>query len=902
MGIAVLGPLTVDGQSNGLAPRDRVVLAVLAMTPGAPVSTERLADALWPDQPPASWAKVIQSAVVRLRRVLGPSAIETVPHGYRLTLPARDVDAHEFEHLVVRARAQMVLGEVDRAAYSLDQALRLWRGQALVELEGWDQGRIEASRLAELCRDAEELQVEAALRSGRHREVLARAQALVQAAPLRERRWELLATAQYQSGRQGDALRTLRQVRKVLLDELGLDPGPDVVALEQAILRQDPALAPDLASAEGSALCPYRGLVPFDIEDADDFFGREHDVAVCLERLGATGMLAVVGPSGSGKSSLVRAGVAAALRRDGQWVVVTSPGHRPMDALAAVPASRTPFVLVVDQGEEALSLCEDEQERADFFVALADHARRGPLVLVLRADRLGEISGYDDIARLVEHGLFLLNPMSVDGLRAAIESPAQRAGLHLEPGLTDLLLREVEDEAGGLPLLSHALRQTWQRREGGTLTVDGYRATGGIRHAVAQSAESLYEQVEPDQRPALRDLMLRLVIPTPDGEPTRSRVPRRVVDADGRRADLIDRLVAARLVTSDEGVVEIAHESLVRAWPRLRGWLDEDTEGQRILRHLTIAGDTWDAMGRPDAELYRGARLAQAVEWRDRAAPDLSRTERDFLDAGQRLAETEEQSAIRQAQQQRRVNRRLRGLLAGVAFLLIAALVAGTLAVRQADRATDATRVADARRVASLSQLADPVDDSLQLALAAVGLEDSAETSAALLAALSRSPQLSYHVPAADVPMADLDTHPRNHEAAVMDHAGRVRLYSPDSVDPLAEFDRTRRVGRPASIASATRSPTARTGVSSPSGCRPWPIDPSGCSTGARCDRWSASSVGSRGEPCPPRSTSAPTAGWSRSLSTASTRASCLCHRWWSCGTCGRPRRRFDGSVPRPTS
>ena len=180
-------------------------------------------------------------------------------------------------------------------------------------------------------------------------------------------------------------------------------------------------------------------------------------------------------------------------------------------------------------------------------------------------------------------------------------------------------MQDVEGEPGALPLLSHALRTTWERREGRTLTVDGYRATGGIRGAVAQSAEALYEQVPADQRPLVRDLLLRLVALSPDGQPVRNRVPRRTVATDAAHDDLIELLVGARLVTSDDGVVQLAHEALARAWPRLQGWLDEDVEGQRILRHLAGAADTWDAMGRPDSELYRGARLAHALDWRERA-------------------------------------------------------------------------------------------------------------------------------------------------------------------------------------------------------------------------------------------------------------------------------------------
>ena len=155
-------------------------------------------------------------------------------------------------------------------------------------------------------------------------------------------------------------------------------------------------------------------------------------------------------------------------------------------------------------------------------------------------------------------------------------------------------------------MLSHALLETWKRREGNTLTVAGYTATGGIRGAVAQSAEQIYASIDPEHRQLLRDLVLRLVTAGAEGEPVRSRVPRRLLSADPDHEQLIDLLVASRLVTSDAGIVEIAHEALARAWPRLRAWLDDDVEGQRILHHLTGAADAWDSMGRPDSELYRG--------------------------------------------------------------------------------------------------------------------------------------------------------------------------------------------------------------------------------------------------------------------------------------------------------
>jgi DNA-binding SARP family transcriptional activator len=242
MGIAVLGPLTVDG-FKGLGPRDRVVLQALVSRLGQPVTPDELTDAVWHDHPPASSAKNLQSCVVRLRKALGAPAIETMADGYRLTIPLDEVDAGRFEQQVARGRQLLELGEADRAAFILERALELWRGAAFPELAEWPPARREAGRLEELRLDAQELLLDAQLQRGRASEVLPRAHEMVEAAPLRERRWQQLALAQYRVGAQGEALRTIRQLRAVLAGELGIDPAPAVLALEQSILRQDPSLA-----------------------------------------------------------------------------------------------------------------------------------------------------------------------------------------------------------------------------------------------------------------------------------------------------------------------------------------------------------------------------------------------------------------------------------------------------------------------------------------------------------------------------------------------------------------------------------------------------------------------------------------------------------------------------------
>jgi WD40 repeat protein/DNA-binding SARP family transcriptional activator len=739
--IGVLGPLTLGGATR-LGPRDRTVLAALVVGGEEALSLDQLAEAVWGAEPPASWRKVLHGCVARLRRALGVDAIETVATGYRLAVAADDIDARRFDRLVRRGREQLALGDADRALFVIDEALGLWRGRPLADVEGWEPGRTEAGRLEESRLDAEELRLEAALRAGRHREILAEAHARVGEAPLRERRWALLALAQYRAGQQSESLASLRRIRALLNTELGVDPGQDLVTLERAILRHEPSLLAAEPPPDTSTTCPYRGLIAYDVEDAETFFGRDVETAECLRRLASAGVLAVVGASGSGKSSLVRAGVVAALRRQGRAVVVVTPGRAPMDSLPPVPQRGPAPVLVVDQCEEVFTLCRDPAERARYLTALAERAARAGLVVVLRADRFAEASAHPRFARLTERGLYLLGAMPADHLRTAIEAPASQAGLLLEPGLVDLLVRDVEGEPGALPLLSHALRQTWRRREGRTLTVAGYRDAGGIQQAVANTAEELYDRMPEEQRPLLRDMLLRLVTPTLDGAPSRSRVPRRLVATSATHDSMIERLVAARLVISDDGVVELAHEALARAWPRLRTWLDEDADGQRIRRHLTASADAWDGMGRPDSEVYRGARLAGALEWHRRSRVDLNPTEEAFLTAARNLAAAEESLALHRARQQARVNRRLRALLAAATVLMLLAAGAGVVASRQARRANATADVADARRIGANASTVSQADLSLLLAVQALRMHDSPATRASLLAALNRHPRL----------------------------------------------------------------------------------------------------------------------------------------------------------------
>lgn len=724
--LALMGPLTV-GNAEGIGPRDRIVLSALALHPGEVVSADRIADALWRIEPPDTWVKVVQGCVVRLRRLLGASAIETTRRGYRLLPSAVQLDTAAFEKLIQEGREHIALDTPERAASSFTRALELWRGTPFEDLEDWPPAKLEAERLLEMRLTVEEDLLEARLESGEHRETAAAGLVLVSQQPLRERRWALMALAQYRCGRQADALASIRRAKRVLVTELGIDVGTDISQLEAAILTQDPRLVAEPAARSADQTCPYKGLVGYDVADADSFFGREDDTEVCLEKLTVCRILVLVGPSGSGKSSLLRAGLVPALRARGLESALFSPGFAPMASMATARAAATSdALLLIDQFEEVFTHGDDRDAAREWMDELARcAAEQQQVIITIRADHLAGIASSPGFARLAEQGMHLVSPLDRDSLRAAIEGPAARAGLRLEHGLVDLLVRDTEGEPGALPLLSYALAETWEHRDGRVLTVDGYLATGGIRVAVARAADQLYEALPTEQREVLRSVLLRLVTSAEDGEPVRSRVSRTVLSSDSARAGIVDLLVRARLVIAEEATVELAHEALARAWPRLRSWLDEDAAGLRILRHLSTAAESWQAMGRPDSELYQGVRLDAALQWESGEAAGLTALEVEFLEASKVRATSERQRERQRAQRQAQQNGRLRALVAGLASVLLLSALAAGFAV---DQGREARRQRD---VASSAQLAA---EHVALVNQSIALRASNRSAAALLA------------------------------------------------------------------------------------------------------------------------------------------------------------------------
>ncbi|WP_028066982.1 nSTAND1 domain-containing NTPase [Solirubrobacter soli] len=944
MRINLLGPVEAisdDGAVGLGATKQRALLAMLALQAGSTISAERLIDGLWGDDPPASALKLVQLYVSHLRKALGePELIATHGRGYELCLPRQDVDAARFERLLAQGAAR--------------EALRLWRGSPLSDVAGEPFAAAEIRRLDELHTAALEVAIDQDLDAGRQREVLAEIDGLLALEPLREPLHARRVLALYRCGRQAEALEAYREARRLLIEQIGVEPGSELRRLHEAILRQDPVLdppldgagrtplfgrereleclrslwsrvregagatalitgepgigktrltlaladeirrdggevswgdvqaltpgrpallvldgtrappkridpalivitslepdgipaderialgplAPDdaaglarfdagddgpverivaatggvpalirqaardwarsramarvadaaaLTSAEraqfqraagdlttrvaelqairpppslGPGACPYKGLECFDVDDAAVFFGRERLVAEMVARLPGAPLLGIVGPSGSGKSSAMRAGLLAAIATgvlpgSATWArAIVRPGEHP--TLPEPGPGRT--LLAVDQFEELFTVCRDERERAAFIAALLDRPAT-TVVVALRADFYGACARYPELARALGANHVLVGPMQPHELRRAVELPARHAGLTIEPGLADALVADVEHEPGALPLLSTALFELWDQG----LTLDAYERTDGVRGAVARLAELAYGRLDEDGRAEARRILLRLA---GDGD-VRTRVPLAEL-GDGA---VLSGLARDRLVTVGEGEAEVAHEALLREWPRLRAWLEEDAEGRRLHRHITHAARDWN--GDPN-ELYRGARLAAAVEWADTHASDLNDSEREFLAAGRAASE--------------RAQRRLRLVLAGVMSLLVFAVIAGAVALDQRGNARDEAVAADAQRLGAQALAEHDLDRSLLLARQGVALDDSLQTRGYLLAALLKSPAAIGGLRGDGDELTTLDISPDERTVAFIDNDGTVSFVDRHTRRPI---------------------------------------------------------------------------------------------------------------------
>jgi DNA-binding SARP family transcriptional activator/WD40 repeat protein len=1033
--LSVLGPVEVADQGHVLrlrGQRQRAVLAVLAAHGPTVVSSDALIEHVWGSDAPASAKNASQVYVSQLRALMGRDRIVTEGSGYRLGLDRSEVDSWQFMDLVERGLRQHSSGDASEAAATLRSSLELWRGPAFAGFETFHFLAAEADRLTQLRLTALEQRVEAELASGVRSGLVVELETLVRDHPLREHFWSQLMRALYAEGRQTDALEAYRRVRSLLRDELGVEPGPELRDVEQAVLRQEagllttstpalperlpagltrdgpsfvgrdaeiawllaaleraeggqtavvlvegppgcgktrlvsqfvllvrgrdlpvhystgvetlavvehastpsirilddveqlPAIAatdfaahvrsdrpgtltvicysaglaslpvrvaltgliedgyaqertlgplsrseivrvaleyePEPEQAELSAFVsgvgdvspltaheaaiawaatraaqrvreaaadlpvtaaraaaardrlvgtlseaqrarerrlrsqasdfrhrPYLGLLRYSETEAPIYFGREHQVAAVLGRLVGSRFLLLAGPSGSGKSSLVRAGVlpalaAGAIPGSEEWRrVVMTPGADPDRVLAeAMPLhERTgpPALLVLDQLEEVFTSADEGSRRrlSERLVALAAD-RRVRVVATVRTDFFDQCSVWEPVASWLPEALVLMAPIREPALRRIVEQPALIAGARFEDGLVDAILADAGTDPGVLPLISTALAELWACREGTKLTWAGYRESGGVGGAIDRLAEATYASMSRDQRDTARRIFLRLADVSPDGTAVKRSLRRQPDPHDGLARGVLDLLAAARLIVLDRDMVEVAHEALFTEWERLRTWLAEDAEGRRVREMVSPAVLAWEQGGRSTADLLRGPRLLAAVEYAATHPDDLTPTEREFVQASQELADTERA-------RERRSLRRLRILAGGLIVVVLTALVAAGLAVdqqRRAQRSQSAAEVsslrAAARGMAASAQQEVRPDRALLLAAQAVQLDETPQTRAALLTALSRTDRFAGSLHTGQSSVEQFESDPSGTFLAIREKSGAVQL------------------------------------------------------------------------------------------------------------------------------
>lgn len=495
---------------------------------------------------------------------------------------------------------------------------------------------------------------------------------------------------------------------------------------------------------------PYKGLRAFSSADALDFFGREKLVNKLVRRLEVERFLAVIGPSGSGKSSAVKAGLIPAIWRgdiigsDSWYVVDMLPGKHPLDQLEValtrvaadqstnmnthltrddrgllrcadliLPDDGSELVVVVDQFEEVFTLVEDEQQRQHFLdlirTATTEARSRVRVVLTLRADFYDRPLRYPAFGALLRANMETILPLSAQELEQAIVQPAKRVGIVFEPGLVATMVGEMNYQAGALPLLQYALTELFDRREGRQIRHETYNDIGGAVGALARRAEQTYSEMNDAGQAATRQMFLRLVTLGEGVEDTRRRTPRAellvIADDTDLMEEIIDVFAGYRLLSLDNDpqtrapTVEVAHEAILREWERLRTWLDESRADIRLENVLSAATDDWLNNQRDESYLLRGARLEQFSSWIDATDVSLTPEEREFVSVSRQHHEREitleEQREATKVAQDVRLRRLLIILVGVLGVLFMGAVAFSFFALDREQRTSNALATAE---------------------------------------------------------------------------------------------------------------------------------------------------------------------------------------------------------------
>jgi len=578
-----------------------------------------------------------------------------------------------------------------------------------------------------------------------------------------------------------------QQITDVLHRATVIDPDDRYVDVTELMAAWESAIgdtdAPVDYGLRSDARNPYKGLRPFGEPDADDFYGRERLIAQLADAVGACSIVTVIGPSGIGKSSVVKAGLIPALRRgvvpgSDEWLITTmTPGRDAFGELAAaltrvsvftavdleemlradplslVDSARrllppdTPLLLVVDQFEELFTLVDNEHDRSAFLDLLVGTAAAEDgmirIVLTMRADFMDRPLRYARFGDLFRKGVVLISTPSNTELRTIVEEPARAVGVRFEGGLVDRIVNDVEDQPGGLPLLEFSLAELFDQRDADLLTLSAYEEAGGVLGTIGRRAEDLYDDLDPVSKETARQLFLRLVTVSETGRDTRRRVSVTELHRLGISADAVATVLDAfgryRILTFDRDpvtrtpTVEVAHEAVLSEWKRFESWIEDHREDLLLHRRLTAAINEWEDSGRDSAYLLSGGRLEGFESWVADTDMVITSVERDFLVT----------SRTRDKEQRSKRNRRRSWILTGFAGAAVIALILAVAALYQSSLRSSEAAVNHARELSAgaMGNLDTDPELSMLLALEALSVtpEPQREAVEALHAAVLTS-------------------------------------------------------------------------------------------------------------------------------------------------------------------
>ena len=669
------------------------LLAFLMIDSGKAFRREKLAGLLWPDTSETNARNNLRQALWRIRKSLVIENSESQPFflvdDLTITFNAKSdfyLDVNKFEEK----------SDKHTPIHQIIETVSLYQGELLPGFyDDWIV--LERERLQSLFESHIGLLINRLVEAQKWTEVIEWGEHWISLGGVPEPAYRSLMTAHAAQGDLSSVATVYHRCKDSMQNDLGLEPSETTQTLFEQ-LKSGKFIVSDIGGqkeyksqvldadpAPGDP--PYKGLQFYNETDAPYFFGRKQ-LTEAIHDLVSNGsrFVSIIGASGSGKSSVVRAGLIPTLRenkkrnngnspKDAWKIFLLTPTAHPIESLAAALGNETgraiddlsrkqslqraleqiladdkvqkssldQVLIVIDQFEELFTLCQDELERNKFIDNLIYASRSNNktpihIVITLRADFYAHCGQYPELRQAITSNQIYIGPLSAEEIRQVIEGPARQGGWEFRPGLVDLILRDVSKEPGALPLLSHALLETWHRRNGRTMTLDGYAASGGVRGGIARTAESVFNlQFAPLQQQIAKNIFLRLTNLGDETEDTRRRARQEeLVPAESEQdqesvREVLQMLANARLITLDEDSVEIAHEALITEWPTLQNWLNENRESIKLHRHLTEAAQAWDEVDRNPSELYRGARLSQALEWAGNHQSQLSVLEQAFL-------------------------------------------------------------------------------------------------------------------------------------------------------------------------------------------------------------------------------------------------------------------------------